>query len=66
LGAIISSWKRIRAQLVEKGNPYESLGSSQDALVGVLVSASQRGGHTGAHGLLDEDGGSNDDDEPDD
>lgn len=64
--AITSSWKRIRARVVEKGNHNGPFPPLKDALPGVKGSASKVKGHKGSHGLLDEEKASNDEDEPDD
>jgi len=68
--ATTSSWrkeKRVRLQLlvVEKGIPSNSFPPLKDALSGVLGSASQRAGHTGYQGVLDEEKVLNDEDDPD-
>jgi len=64
--AIFSFWKRIRVQVVEKGNYNDSFPPLKDALPGVQGSASKGTGHKGSQGMLDEENASNDEDEPDD
>jgi hypothetical protein len=61
-----SSWRRIRAQVVEKGNHNDSFSPLKDALPGVKGSASKGTRHKRSQGLLDEEKASNDEDEPDD
>jgi hypothetical protein len=54
------------ARVVEKGSPNDSFPPLNNALPGVMGSASEGKQQKGSQGLLDEEMSSNDEDEPDD
>lgn len=62
--AITSSWRKIRVR-VKRGTSNESFPNTFDASSGVVGSA-LGAQHAAGRGLLDEEGTSNEDDDPDD